>query len=109
MSDPLITPAIADDLLNWHVTLKSSAVNGLKILFNQNQFDALVDFAYNVGVGNMSGSTLIKKARVNSFDPSIRQEFMKWIYADGKVVQDLISRRAEDSKLYFTSLNQNTL
>ena len=67
---------------------------------NQNQFDALVSFAYNVGLGALQGSTLLKKVNKNVNDPLIADEFMKWIYAGGKVVRGLENRRKKEIKLY---------
>ena len=52
---------------------------------NQNQFDALVSFAYNVGIGNLSKSTLLRKVNINPNDLTIESEFLKWNKAAGKV------------------------
>ncbi len=88
---------------------------------NQNQFDALVDFAYNCGIGNLKTSTLLKKVNINPLDPSIRNEFMKWVYGgdgshngidddgDGlvdekgerKKLPGLVIRRNAEANLYF--------
>lgn len=48
----------------------------VKVPLNQNQFDALVDFAFNVGIGALATSTLLK--RLNAGDYSIGNEFLKW-------------------------------
>lgn len=89
---------------------------------NQNQFDALVSFAYNAGLGNLKSSTLLKKINKDINDPSIRNEFMKWIFGgdgshnkiddDGDGIIDepgerqklkgLIERRMAESNLYFS-------
>lgn len=97
----------ADDLLWWEVGLKAAAVNGFKIRFNQNQFDALTDFAYNLGVGALTNSTLIKKARMNVSDPTIHDEFLKWVFAGGKKNIGLMRRRSAESAMYFTPINTN--
>mgnify|MGYP001202643237 FL=1 len=88
---------------------------------NQNQFDALVSFAYNAGVGNLKSSTLLKKVNANFNDPSIRLEFMKWVNGgdgtkngvddDGDGLTDeagerqrlkgLVKRRTAEADLYF--------
>lgn len=68
----------------------------------QNQFNALVSFAYNVGTGNFSSSTLLKKVNVNPNDLSIKSEFMKWNKAGGKVLTGLTNRRNEEATLYFS-------
>lgn len=68
----------------------------------QNQFNALVSFAYNVGTGNFSTSTLLKKVNLNPNDLSIRTEFMKWNKANKVVVNGLTTRRKKESDLYFS-------
>jgi lysozyme len=66
-----------------------------------NQFGALVSFAYNCGVVNLQKSTLLKKVNANHNDPSIRSEFLKWNKAGGKVLAGLTRRREAESNLYY--------
>ena len=73
----------------------------LKKPVTQNQFDSLVSFTYNVGTGAFSTSTLLKKVNVNPNDVTIRNEFMKWTRAGGKVVQGLVNRRQKEADTYF--------
>lgn len=68
---------------------------------NQNQFDALVDFAYNCGNGNLKSSTLLKKVNADPNDANIGAEFMKWTRANGKVLKGLVNRRVAEVELYF--------
>lgn len=68
---------------------------------NQNQFDALVDFAYNCGNGNLKSSTLLKKVNANPNDLTIGLEFAKWNKGGGKILNGLVKRRASESELYF--------
>lgn len=68
---------------------------------NQNQFDALVDFAYNCGVGNLRSSTLLKKVNNDPNDPNIATEFNKWNRAGGKILKGLVRRRQAEVQLYF--------
>lgn len=99
-----ITQQRADELLQYHVGLFSEKVKPLiKDTINDNQFSALVSFAYNVGVGALSKSTLLKKVNINAKDASISAEFAKWIKAGGKILSGLEKRRAAESQLYFTS------
>lgn len=70
---------------------------------NQNQFDALVSLAYNIGLGAFSASTLLKKVDANPDDPAIRKEFMKWVFDNGKRVQGLYNRRRMEANMYFTA------
>jgi lysozyme len=69
---------------------------------NQNQFNALVSFAYNVGTGNFHISTLLKKVNKNPNDFTIKAEFLKWNKAGGKVLNGLTNRRNEEADLYFS-------
>lgn len=66
----------------------------------QSQFDALVSFAYNCGLGNLKSSTLLKKVNANPNDPTIRQEFLKWNKGKGKVLPGLTKRRTAEADLY---------
>jgi lysozyme len=68
---------------------------------NQNQFDALVSFAYNLGPANLKSSTLLKKVNANPNDETIALEFMKWVKAGGKTLKGLVRRREAESQLYF--------
>lgn len=69
---------------------------------NQNQFDALVSFTYNVGFGNLDKSTLLKKVNSNPFDDSIRSEFMKWVNKGSSFEKGLTRRRKAEANLYFS-------
>ena len=64
----------------------------VKVDLTQNQFDVLVDFAYNAGVGNLKSSTLLKKVNANDFD-AVPDELMKWTKGGGKVLPGLVKRR----------------
>lgn len=80
--------------------------SNIKININQNQFDALCSFAYNLGVGALLNSTLYKKVRVNANDITIRDEFLKWNKArvNGTLIElrGLTRRRKAEANLYFT-------
>jgi lysozyme len=69
---------------------------------NQNQFNALVSFSYNVGLANFMKSTLLKKVNVNHNDASITNEFMKWNKAGGKELRGLTLRRKDEALIYFS-------
>ena len=70
-----------------------SAVN------HQGQFDALVSFSFNVGLGNLQRSTLRMKHNRGDFEEAA-QEFMKWSKAGGKVLKGLVNRRRDEQRLY---------
>ena len=73
----------------------------LKKTLNENQFSALVSFAYNVGVANLKSSTLLKKVNINPEDPDIKNQFLRWNKAGGRVLSGLTKRREDEAKLYF--------
>jgi lysozyme len=58
-----ITSEKADELLASDIAVAEKAVNSLGLKLNQNQFDALTDFVYNVGEGSLKKSTLLKRIR----------------------------------------------
>ncbi len=70
---------------------------------NQNQFDALVSFTYNLGIGAFQGSTLRQKINARNFTEAA-QEFDRWVYAtvDGvrKKLDGLVSRRRDERSLF---------
>lgn len=69
---------------------------------NQNQFDALVSLAYNIGVGAYAKSTVAKRVANDPADPSIRNGFLMWTKAGGRVVNGLVRRREAEANLYFS-------
>lgn len=92
----------AEDYLREDLTSAEGAVEKyVKVPLKQWQFDALVSFTFNLGAGNLYSSTLLKKVNRNPDDPSIRQEFEKWVYADGRVLQGLVGRRKAEADMYF--------
>lgn len=97
-----ITLQEAEDLLEWEVNKKGALVLALlpKTTITQNQLDALTSFAYNVGIGNLASSTLLKKVKINPNDESIPAEFSRWNKAGGKILQGLVKRRIAEYTLY---------
>ena len=102
LTDPAITQAQADQYLLFLMPPYEKAVDSFcRDDINQNQFDALVSLAYNIGVGNLQKSTLIKKVNLNPNDPTIKAEFLKWNKGAGKVLSGLTKRRQAEADLYF--------
>jgi lysozyme len=122
LSDPAITVNRAYGIFQSALRNTEKQVDSITTdLLTQNQFDALVDFAYNCGIGNLKVSTLLKKVNTNPNDPTIANEFRKWIFGgdgthnrkddDGDGLIDeagekqklggLISRRDAEIFLYF--------
>lgn len=68
---------------------------------NQNQFDAVVSFAYNVGTGALRDSTLRKRLNAGEYG-AVRDELAKWNKAGGTVLPGLTRRRAAEAELFET-------
>lgn len=68
---------------------------------NQNQINAVVSFAYNVGVGNLKNSTLLKLINKDHNQLAISNEFLKWINVGGEKSKGLERRRIKESQIYF--------
>lgn len=71
----------------------------------QHEFDALVSFCYNVGVGNLEKSTLLRKVNRQSPSEEVRAEFMKWNKARGQELAGLTRRRASEAYLFINGKN----
>jgi lysozyme len=102
LGEKLSSEKEATQLLLASLQSFEAAVNRHLPNLNQCQFDALVSFTYNVGTGAFIKSTLLKKAKVNPADPSILDEFQKWVRGGGKVLPGLVTRRREEANLYFS-------
>lgn len=97
-----------EDLLNnkYAVPIKQD-LNSKGIKLNQNQFDALVSMAYNVGVGGVLGSTLYKNICAGVRDKeTITANFKAWSKAGGQTVAGLLRRRTEEAEMFFSNGNQ---
>ena len=99
----VISEAQAEEYLKADLVRFERYLNGLGLALNQNQFDALISFIYNVGTGNFSSSTLLRKVRANPQDNSIMDEFLRWVYSKGCVLPGLQRRRLAEMKLYFSN------
>ena len=88
-----ITEEKAEELLKRDLFFVERFINGIPKVKTQGQFDALVSFAYNVGVGNLKRSTLLKKIMHDAPTEEIQHEFMKWVYSGGTKLDGLVTRR----------------
>ena len=70
-----------------------------KVPLNQNQFDALVSFEYNIGYSAFKNSTLLKLLNQKKYNLAA-DEFDKWIYANKKKLNGLINRRKKEKELF---------
>lgn len=90
-----------DDRFNSHLaefaTQVTAAIGAAPT--TQNQFDAMVSFAYNVGIGNLASSTLLKRHKAGDF-AGAQLQFALWNKAAGKVLPGLVRRRVAEAALY---------
>lgn len=102
LTDAPITESRAMDLLKVTVSKFALKVDALvKKDITQNQFDALVSFAYNVGATALQNSTLLRLVNNNPNDGNIAKEFLRWNKVSGVANKGLTNRRIKESALYF--------
>lgn len=85
-------------------TFEKGVLKAVKVTLNQNQFDALVSFSFNVGLGAFKSSTLLKKLNNKDYAGAAAQ-FARWNKSNGKVLNGLVKRRAEERKLFNKKCN----
>ncbi len=97
-----IDQATADRLLKCGVVQYEQGVNQLvKVKITQGQFDALVSFAYNLGLRSLSTSTLLQK--LNDGDKQgAADQFGRWVNAGGKRLKGLVARRAAEREMFLS-------
>jgi lysozyme len=90
----------AAELLACDVRDAEQAVERLvKVPLEQGQFDALVDFCYNLGAGRFATSTLLKRLNAGDYDQAMH-ELMRWDRAGGKELPALKARREAEAVLW---------
>ena len=88
------------DLLHGDVQKFEDTVNNyVQVPLNQDQFDALVSFAFNVGGGAFRNSTLLKVLNSGNYD-GVPDQFMRWSYSGGRQLPGLLSRRRHEISLW---------
>ncbi|HGM7072175.1 TPA: lysozyme [Serratia marcescens] len=97
-----IDQATADRLLKCGVVQYEQGVNQLvKVKITQGQFDALVSFAYNLGLRSLSTSTLLQKLNAGDKQGAADQ-FGRWVNAGGKRLDGLVKRRAAEREMFLS-------
>jgi len=97
-----LTLVEAEALLLSDIQAHSLPVENLvQVPVTDNQFAALVSFAFNLGVRSLATSTLLKKLNGGDFDGAVK-EFARWNKAGGKVLTGLTRRRAAEAALFAT-------
>lgn len=96
-----ITEEQAEDFLVNDLLYSERIVNKMvKVKLNQNQYDALVSFVFNVGSGSFINSTLLKKLNAGANNDEICVELRRWVFSKGKKLPVLIARRQRECELY---------
>lgn len=96
----IISQKQADDLLLEDLDQFVKAVNRLVIVpLNQNQFDALVSFVFNIGIGAFTSSTLLRLLNQRAYNEAADQ-FKRWNKGGGKVLKGLVRRRQAEEDLF---------
>ena len=95
-----ISVAQADNFLRQDVKVAERAVNrAVNVSINQDQFDALVSWTFNLGSGNLNRSTMLKRLNEKKFD-EVPCEMIRWVYAGGKKLNGLVKRRYAEAELF---------
>lgn len=97
----VITQSQADALLLKDVARFELGVNAMASKFTQGQFDAIVALSFNIGLGNLASSTLLKKHKAGDY-AAAADNFGKWVNAGGKRLEGLARRRADEKALYLS-------
>lgn len=103
-----ITPRQADDLFAADIALCARTLAAMLEAdaiapMPQNRFDALASLAFNIGTNGLRRSTLWRKLRNGRPVREIAAEFNRWVFAGGRKVPGLVSRRAAESKFYLAT------
>ena len=101
------TKALAHAWLRDHSikTYEDAVTQAVKVPLNQNQFDALVSFTYNVGVGALKQSTALRKLNAGDY-AGAADALTMWTKFKGKVLAGLVRRRKEERALFLTPVTQ---
>lgn len=97
ITDEQINLLLVEDLKPAEIILKDFVMTKL----NQNQYDALVSFVFNVGITAFYNSTLLRKLNEHKLEEVPRQ-LMRWKYAGGRIAQGLINRRRNEVELFIS-------
>ena len=92
-----------DEIFLWEVSQKAAGVSRLvTVPLSANEFSALVSLAYNIGVGNVGSSTLLRLLNSGAPLATVADQFLLWNRASGRVMDGLTRRRAAEKALFLT-------
>jgi len=105
-----VTQAEAEQRLAKELEHFENGVSNLvKVAINQNEFDALVSFSFNVGLGAFQRSTLLRLLNDGTERDIVSSEFLRWNKVDGKPVEGLTRRRKAEQALFLTKVKHPQL
>lgn len=105
ISGDTITQAQCDSMFTAIVVSYEDAVTKFVIVpINQTQFNSLVSFTFNVGIGAFEKSTLLKRINAKASSELIKAGFLMWNKAGGKINSDLTERRTKEADLFIKSI-----
>lgn len=103
MQDPPITQQQADNMfLAMLKPFELAVYSTTRDDLTQNQFNALVSLAYNIGTGGFKGSTVHRLVNLNITGLPLKEAFLMWDKADGTVLPDLVERRTKEFNTYMS-------
>ena len=91
----------AKEMLREDIEEAEWQVKELGVAKTEGQLDALVSFVFNLGIGRLNTSTLLKVIRNGGSMQQIKKEFKRWVYAGGKKMPGLVKRREWEAKRFF--------
>lgn len=91
----------ARKLLRQDVAEVERQVKAMRVASSEGQLDALVSFAFNVGIGRLRRSTLLRLIREGGTKLQIQREFKRWVYAGGQRLRGLELRREWETRRFF--------
>lgn len=95
-----ITQQQAEQFLKEDISPIETVLNSLNINFTQGQFDSLVSWIFNLGVGNFKSSTMYKNIVARKSDDDITSQMVKWHNAGGKPLLGLKKRRCAEANMF---------
>ena len=98
--DRVLSAEEIDEILRKDLArFEAGVLRLIKVPLTQGQFDALVSFSFNVGLGNLQNSTLRMKVNRSEFEAAAEQ-FLVWTKAGGKVLPGLVKRRTHEKEMF---------
>ena len=98
--DRVLSADEIDEILRTDLArFEAGVLRLIKVPLTQGQFDALVSFSFNVGLGNLQNSTLRMKVNRSEFEAAAEQ-FLVWTKAGGKVLPGLVKRRTHEKEMF---------